>query len=78
MEKLKALFATTERKIATTAITAMVACPMLANAADGDIDLTKTLLYFAGGTVAIGTLIGLGVALSSMIGVGKQAKSAAR
>lgn len=78
MEKLKALYANSHRKIVTAAVTAVVACPMLANAADGDIDLTKTLLYFAGGTVAIGTLIGLGVALSSMIGVGKQAKSAAR
>lgn len=78
MKKLNALFATTQRKITTAAIGAVVVCPMLANAADGDIDITKALLYFGGAVVAAGSLIGVSMGLAALIGAGKQAKSAAR
>lgn len=78
MTKFNALFATTQRKLTTAAIGAVLVCPMLANAADGDIDISKALLYIAGALVAAGGLIGASMGLAALIGAGKQAKSAAR
>lgn len=45
-------------------------------AADGDIDITKVMLYMAGGIVAAGTITGAMLGLVSLIGVGKKTQRA--
>lgn len=76
MKKMQELFATANRKVTTAVVVGIAACPMLASAADGDIDTTKPLLYIAGGVAAAILVGGAMYGLVTLIGVGKKAQRA--
>ena len=76
MKQLKSYFATSKREIviATGAVIAMTG--NFAMAAEGDIDISKGLLYIAGGAVAGGALVAAMIGLVTLIGAGKKAQRA--
>jgi hypothetical protein len=59
---------------AATIALATLASPVFA--AEGDIDISKGLLYIGGGLVAAGALVAAMIGLVTLIGAGKKAQRA--
>lgn len=78
MQQLKALFKVGKREavIAGGAVVAMSSGLASAAGEDGSIDITKVLLYIAGGVVAAGAITAAMLGLVSLIGVGKKTQRA--
>lgn len=76
MKKLKDLFAAGKREATIAVGTGLVAFSGMSQAAEGDIDTTKALLYIAGGLAAAGLVTGAMFGLVALIGAGKKAMRA--
>lgn len=76
MQKLKNLFQNSKRELVIATGTALAVAGNSAFAADGDIDITKALLYVAGGLVAAGAVGAAMFGLVTLIGASKKAQRA--
>ena len=76
MQKLKNLFAAGKREATIAVGTGLVAVSSMSQAAEGDIDTTKALLYVAGGIVAAAAVTGAMFGLVALIGAAKNAMRA--
>jgi hypothetical protein len=76
MQKLKNLFQNAKREVVIGTGTALAVVGNSAFAAEGDIDITKALLYVAGGLVAAGAVGAAMFGLVTLIGASKKAQRA--
>lgn len=76
MKKLKDLFQNAKREVVIASGTALAVVGNSAFAAEGDIDITKALLYVAGGLVAAGAVGAAMFGLVTLIGASKKAQRA--
>ena len=76
MQKLKDLFQNAKREVVIASGTALAVVGNSAFAAEGDIDITKALLYVAGGLVAAGAVGAAMFGLVTLIGASKKAQRA--
>lgn len=76
MQKLKNMFQNAKREVVIASGTALAVVGNSAFAAEGDIDITKALLYVAGGLVAAGAVGAAMFGLVTLIGASKKAQRA--
>lgn len=76
MQQLKALFANAKREVVIGSAALVATVSNVSMAGEGDIDISKALLYVGGGLVAAAALTAAMLGLVALIGVGKKSQRA--